>query len=109
MYGALGVSRDGVREVPGLWIAEKEGAKFWLSVMNELKNRGVQDMPVAVVDGLTGFPEAIHSSLSAGHSADLYRPSGAPFPDFLCLEGSQGCGRRSAPDLRGRHSRSGGC
>ncbi len=43
VYIALGVSRDGVREVPGLWIADNEGAKFWLSVMNELKNRGVQD------------------------------------------------------------------
>ncbi|WP_190305594.1 IS256 family transposase [Roseicitreum antarcticum] len=59
VYVALGVSRDGVREVLGLWIAENEGAKFWLSVMNELKNRGVQDILIAVVDGLKGFPEAI--------------------------------------------------
>ncbi|MBC7284033.1 IS256 family transposase [Hoeflea sp.] len=62
VYVALGVTRDGVREVLGLWIAENEGAKFWLSVMNELKNRGVQDMLIAVVDGLKGFPEAITSS-----------------------------------------------
>lgn len=59
VYVALGVSRDGVREVLGLWIAENEGAKFWLSVMNELKNRGLQDILIAVVDGLKGFPEAI--------------------------------------------------
>ena len=59
VYLALGVSRDGVREVPGLWIADNEGAKFWLSVMNELKNRGVQDILIAVVEGLKGFPEAI--------------------------------------------------
>lgn len=59
VYVALGVARDGVREVLGLWIAENEGAKFWLSVMNELKNRGVQDILIAVVDGLKGFPEAI--------------------------------------------------
>ena len=51
VYVALGVSRDGVREVLGLWIADNEGAKFWLSVMNELKNRGVQDILIAVVDG----------------------------------------------------------
>ena len=56
---ALGVSRDGVREVLGLWIADNEGAKFWLSVMNELKNRGVADILIAVVDGLKGFPETI--------------------------------------------------
>jgi putative transposase len=59
VYVALGVTRDGVREVPGLWIAENEGAKFWLSVMTELKSRGVQDIPVAVVVGLKGFPGAI--------------------------------------------------
>ena len=59
VYVALGVSRDGVREVLGLWIAENEGAKFWLGVMTELKNRGVRDILIAVVDGLKGFPEAI--------------------------------------------------
>ena len=59
VYVALGVSRDGLREVLGLWIADNEGAKFWLSVMNELKNRGVQDVLIAVVDGLKGFPDAI--------------------------------------------------
>lgn len=59
VYIALGVTRDGLREVLGLWIAENEGAKFWLSVMNELKNRGTQDILIAVVDGLKGFPQAI--------------------------------------------------
>jgi putative transposase len=59
VYVALGVSTDGVREVLGLWIADNEGAKFWLSIMTELKNRGVQDILIAVVDGLKGFPEAI--------------------------------------------------
>lgn len=59
VYVALGVTRDGRREVLGLWIAENEGAKFWLSVMNELKNRGLQDVLIAVVDGLKGFTDAI--------------------------------------------------
>ncbi|WP_128253373.1 IS256 family transposase [Falsirhodobacter deserti] len=59
VYIALGVTRDGEREVLGLWIADNEGAKFWLSVMNELRNRGVQDILIAVVDGLKGFPQAI--------------------------------------------------
>ena len=59
VYVALGVSRDGVREVLGLWIADNEGAKFWLSVMTELKNRGLHDILIAVVDGLKGFPDAI--------------------------------------------------
>ena len=59
VYPALGVTHEGKREVLGLWIADNEGAKFWLSVMNELRNRGVQDILIAVVDGLKGFPEAI--------------------------------------------------
>lgn len=56
---ALGVLADGRKVVLGLWIEQNEGAKFWLRVMNELKNRGVEDIMLAVVDGLKGFPEAI--------------------------------------------------
>ena len=56
---ALGVRADGTKEVLGLWLEQNEGAKFWLRVMNELKNRGVEDVLIAVVDGLKGFPEAI--------------------------------------------------
>jgi len=56
---ALGVRADGAKEVLGLWIEQNEGAKFWLRVMNELKSRGVEDILLAVVDGLKGFPDAI--------------------------------------------------
>lgn len=56
---AIGVRVDGTKEVLGLWIEQNEGAKFWLRVLNELKNRGVEDILLAVVDGLKGFPEAI--------------------------------------------------
>jgi transposase-like protein len=59
VYLALGVAADGTRDVLGLWIEQTEGAKFWLKVMNELRNRGVNDILIAVVDGLKGFPEAI--------------------------------------------------
>src|SRR5690349_4563492 len=59
VYVALGVRADGIKEVLGLWIEQTEGAKFWLRVMNELKERGVEDILIAVVDGLKGFPEAI--------------------------------------------------
>ena len=58
-YLALGVNMEGRKEVLGLWIAQTEGAKFWLHVLTELKNRGVEDILVAVCDGLTGFPDAI--------------------------------------------------
>jgi putative transposase len=61
VYIALGILPDGTREVLGLWIEQTEGAKFWLRVMNELKARGVQDILIAVTDGLKGFPEAINA------------------------------------------------
>jgi putative transposase len=59
VYVALGVRPDGTKEILGLWIEQSEGAKFWLRVMNELKNRGVEDILIAIVDGLKGFPDAI--------------------------------------------------
>ena len=59
VYVALGVRPDGTKEILGLWIEQSEGAKFWLRVMNELKDRGVEDVLIAIVDGLKGFPEAI--------------------------------------------------
>ena len=59
VYLALGVDRDGQKDVLGLWIEQTEGAGFWLRVMTELKSRGVEDILVALVDGLIGFPEAI--------------------------------------------------
>jgi len=59
VYVALGVRPDGAKEVLGLWIEQTEGAKFWLRVMNELRQRGVEDILIAVVDGLKGFPDAI--------------------------------------------------
>jgi len=61
IYIALGVNLDGEKEVLGLWIQENEGAKFWLSVLTELKTRGVKDIFIACVDGLTGFPDAINA------------------------------------------------
>lgn len=61
IYLALGLNVAGEKELLGLWIAETEGAKFWLQVLTELRNRGVSDVLVACVDGLTGFPDAIES------------------------------------------------
>jgi putative transposase len=61
VYLAIGMTMDGLKEVLGLWIAQTEGAKFWLQVVTELKNRGVKDILIACVDGLKGFPEAIEN------------------------------------------------
>jgi putative transposase len=62
IYMAIGVNMEGHKEVLGLWAAPTEGAKFWLSVVTELKNRGVQDILIACVDGLKGFPEALEAT-----------------------------------------------
>jgi putative transposase len=59
VYIALGVRPDGTKDILGLWIEQSEGAKFWLRAMTGRKSRGVEDVPIAIVDGLKGFPEAI--------------------------------------------------
>ena len=59
VYLALGVQRDGTRDIPGIWIETTEGAKFWMKVFNDLKTRGVNDILIAVTDGLKGIPEAL--------------------------------------------------
>ena len=61
-YTCLGVDLKGHKDVLGLWVGENEGAHYWLGIMNELKNRGVEDILIACVDGLKGFPEAINSA-----------------------------------------------
>ena len=61
IFVALGINLSGNKELLGLWLAENEGAKFWLSVLTELKNRGVEDILIACIDGLKGFPEAIEA------------------------------------------------
>nr|AGS52881.1 mobile element protein [uncultured bacterium contig00016] len=61
VYVALGVDFEGRKDVLGLWIADSEGAKFWMGVLNELKNRGVEDILIACMDGLTGFPDAVRA------------------------------------------------
>ena len=61
VYLALALTLEGEKELLGLWVGEAEGAKFWLSVLTELKNRGVQDILIASIDGLKGFPEAVET------------------------------------------------
>jgi len=67
VFLALGINTEGQKELLGMWIAENEGAKFWLSVLTELKNRGLQDILIACVDGLKGFPDAINSVYPQTH------------------------------------------
>lgn len=62
IYVALGVNLEGRKELLGLWLSENEGAKFWLSVLTDMKNRGLTDIFVACIDGLSGFADAIHTA-----------------------------------------------
>jgi putative transposase len=61
IYLVIGVNLEGIKEVLGMWVAQTEGAKFWLGVVTELRNRGVEDIFIACVDGLKGLPEAIET------------------------------------------------
>jgi putative transposase len=100
VYVALALNPDGEKDVLGLWIEQTEGAKFWLKVVNELKARGVNDILIAVVDGLKGFPEAITSvypqTTVQTRIVHLIRKQ----PGVRFLEGPQG-------DLPGRERRHG--
>lgn len=62
IYLALGVNLEGHKELLGLWVAETEGAKFWLQVLTELKHRGIEQMLIVCVDGLSGFPDAVNTA-----------------------------------------------
>ena len=109
VYLALGVRPDGTKEMLGLWIEQTEGAKFWLRVMNELRNRGVADMLIAMVDGLKGggrfvsaadgmsgrVPGGDQRRLPGGPDPDLHRPPDPPLAGVRVLEGPPR-GRRGA-------------
>jgi putative transposase len=77
VYLAIGVNLEGIKDVLGIWIAQTEGAKFWLGILTEIKNRGVQDVFIACVDGLKGFPEAIESVFPLFTGATLHCASRA--------------------------------
>lgn len=105
VYLGLGVRPDGTQEILGLWIEQTEGARFWLRVLNERRNRGVQDVLIAVVDGLKGFPEAIAAVFPPDPRADLHRASAAQQPGLRALEGSQACRRGAEGGLSCRRCR----
>jgi len=83
VYLALAIKLNGQKELLGLWIDQNEGSKFWLGILNELHNRGIEDILIAAVDGLTGFPDAIRSTY------------GPELPEVCTGQGSQESGCRS--------------
>jgi putative transposase len=83
-----GVRADGTKEILGLWLEQNEGAKFRLRVMNELKNRGVEDVLIAGHRRLQRLPRGDHRRLLAGDGADLHCRPAAPRPRFRLFEKS---------------------
>ena len=122
VYLALGVRPDGTKEILGLWIEQTEGAKFWLRVMNELRNRGVADMLIAIVDGLKGgagegsverssmecrrrVPGGYQRRLPGGPDPDLHCPPDPPLAGVRVLEGTPRRRRGAEADLPRRQCR----
>ena len=85
IYIAIGVNIEGKKETLGLWSSDTEGAKFWLSVLTELNNRGVKDIFIACVDGLKGFPGSHRIGVPADGYASLHCPSDQTFSDLYFL------------------------
>jgi len=92
-YLALAIGIDGEREVLGMWFQANEGAKFWMQVLTDLKQRGVQDILICCVDGLKGFPKR-SKPCSPDHDPDVHRPPDPPLVEV-----------RAAPPIRSRRQR----
>ncbi len=105
VYLVIGVNLQGLKEVLGIWIAETEGAKFWLSIVTELQTRGVADVFIACVDGLKGFPEAIEAVFPKTQVQRVSGESAAAFLELCVLQGTQRSRRRFETDLSGFDTR----
>src|SRR6202522_2857746 len=102
IYVAIGVNLKGNKEVLGLWTGEAEGAKFWLQVLTDLKNRGVADIFIACLRGWPdGIPQSDRDGVSAGAGAVVHRSPGAGVAELRDLETAQGSGCGPAVDLSG--------
>ena len=95
----VGVNMEGERDVLGMWFQETEGAKFWMQVLNDLKQRGVQDILICCVDGLKGFPEAIEAIFPQDHGPDVHRASDPPQPEVRAPPRARAGRPRSEADL----------
>ena len=105
LYLALGVTVDGQRDVLGLWAGEHgdgEGAKYWLRVCTEIKNRGTRDVLMVVCDGLKGLPERSQCRVGEDHRANMYRPS---FAEFIQVRLEEGLGADRERPQAGVHRR----
>ncbi len=98
-YLALAINLDGEREVLGMWFQANEGSKFWMQVLTDLKQRGVQDILIACVDGLKGFPEAIEGDVPSHDGANLHRAPDPSQPEIRAPPAIRAGHQGSAADL----------
>ena len=103
IYVVIGVNMQGNKEVLGLWAGQAEGAKFWLQVLTELKNRGVADVFIACVDGLKGFPESIATVFPEAQVQLCIVHQVRGFAELRIVEAAQGRGRGSSAGLSRQH------
>jgi putative transposase len=102
VYVAIGIDLEGRKDVLGLWSSGNEGAKFWLGVLTELRNRGVKDVLIVCVDGLKGFPQAIETVFpEARVQLIVHRAYGAGQLELRELEGTKAGGGGPKDDLPG--------
>ena len=85
VYIAIGIDLDGRKDVLGMWVGENESAKYWATVLNSLKNRGIEDIFIACTDNLTGFSAAIEADLPQNGNSELYHPSAPKFQQICIL------------------------
>ena len=90
VYTVLGLNLEGRKEILGLYLSETEGANFWLSVLTDLNNRGLQDILIACVDGLTGFPRGDQRDLSPDRSPALCHPPNPQFSEICSQQKPEG-------------------
>jgi transposase-like protein len=90
LYNIVGVNTGGVKELLGIYIAESEGAKFWLQVLEDLKRRGVEDILIACIDNLKGFAEAIELTLPTNGSAAMHHTPDTQFNEVCFIQRQQG-------------------
>ena len=101
-YVILGINAEGKKEVLTITIGDNESAKYWLSVLNELKNRGVKDILIICADGLTGIKEAISAAFPKNRIPEVYCPSGKKHPEIRSGQGQKSLCCRFKNHLSGR-------
>ena len=99
VYVVLGINEEGKKEIPAITIGENESSKYWLSVLNSLKNRGVKDILILCSDGLDRDQRGHHGCVPVNGAAEVYRPHGAQHAEICRKQGHEGICKRPEDNL----------